>query len=855
MPVRRLALGMALIVLLAGLARIPNQAQAAPGAAPPAQSVSPLENVELVMMPPVDTAALIAEDRLRPAQDLPPRFAQPIGVRITPDTNGTWEPQADGMDLWRLRIASQDARSLNLGFGRYVMPAGGSLVVRTPDGKYVIGPFTDQDNDAHGELWTPVIPGSVVVIELRLPRDQRSQLQLALTSVNHGYTNFAIPGEALSGSCNVDVVCPQGEEWRDEIRSVAVISTGGTTFCTGGMVNNTAQDLKPFFLTAAHCGINSGNAASLVTYWNYENTTCRPPGSPESGGAGNGQLNQFMTGSIFRAAYAASDMTLVELDDPAPTAFNIHWAGWDNRPVDASAAIAIHHPNTDEKRISFEDAATQTTSYLGTAVPGDGTHMRVIDWDLGTTEPGSSGSPLFNQDRRVIGQLHGGYAACGNDDSDWYGRISVSWVGGGAASSRLSDWLDPGGSGATVLDGRDQRPDFSLSAPNRSQNICAPAAATYGIQLNASLGYSSTVTLASAGHPAGTTATFAPPAVTPPGASALTIGNTAAAAPGRYQIVVTGTGPTTAHSTTLSLHVAGGAPAATTLSSPGNGANNQPARPGFTWQPVAAAASYRLEVSASPSFGTLAYSATVATAAHTPTLDLELATTYYWRVTTLNGCGAGPASAASSFVTMVGIGSCPIGLTPELVLTEDFEGQTEWAAGGTASTWAASTVRAHGGTRAFLAVGSPTVSDQRLTSPPVELPADQSPLTFQFWDHQTLEDRDGGCFDGAIVEVSANDGTSWTQLASATDAYDGPVSSSYSNPIAGLNAWCGDPQDWTRQVVGLDDYAGQTVRFRFRLGTDTSAGREGWYVDDARVQACIDTAPPELYLYLPQLSR
>ncbi|VAX42280.1 Lysyl endopeptidase [hydrothermal vent metagenome] len=88
---------------------------------------------------------------------------------------------------------------------------------------------------------------------------------------------------------------------------------------------------------------------------------------------------------------------------------------------------------------------------MGNSVPGDGTHVKVTDWDTGTTEPGSSGSPLFNQDHRVIGQLHGGYAACGNDDADWYGKFSVSWTGS-SSSNRLVDHLDSAGTGSLTAD-------------------------------------------------------------------------------------------------------------------------------------------------------------------------------------------------------------------------------------------------------------------------------------------------------------------------------------------------------------------------------------------------------------------
>jgi hypothetical protein len=133
------------------------------------------------------------------------------------------------------------------------------------------------------------------------------------------------------------------------------------------------------------------------------------------------------------------------MDDPVDPAHEVAFAGWNNSSADPTSAVAIHHPNTDEKSISFEDDPTSTTTYLQNSVPGDGTHIRVTDWDLGTTEPGSSGSPLFDQDHHVVGQLHGGYAACGNDLSDWYGRLSVSW-------QNISQYLDPTSTGAVTLD-------------------------------------------------------------------------------------------------------------------------------------------------------------------------------------------------------------------------------------------------------------------------------------------------------------------------------------------------------------------------------------------------------------------
>jgi hypothetical protein len=440
-----------LITAAASAAAVPQGVPA--GALQKRVDLQGLDRIATVELPALNLGAALKEDAERRAQGLPPRFAIPTEWRLSTQDAGTWEMLDADTLLWRLRIRSPGARSLNLGFGRYHMPPGGSLHLYSADRTHVVRPFDAADNESHGELWTPVVLTDDLVLELRLPLRELDQLQLVLTRINQGYRGFGSDQTSLlSGSCNLDVVCPGGIPWDLEIPSVGVISTGGSTFCTGFLVNNVRQDLAPFFMTANHCGISSGSAASLVVYWNYENSTCRTPGGGPSGGAGDGSLAQFNTGSIFRSAGSTSDFTLVELDDPVDPLFDVSYAGWDATGANASTAIAIHHPNTDEKRISFEDEPTAITSYLGTSVPGDASHVRVIDWDVGTTEPGSSGSPLFDGAHRVIGQLHGGFAACGNDDSDWYGRFSVSWTGGGTSSTRLSDWLDPDGTGALVLD-------------------------------------------------------------------------------------------------------------------------------------------------------------------------------------------------------------------------------------------------------------------------------------------------------------------------------------------------------------------------------------------------------------------
>ncbi|MCA8944309.1 MAG: trypsin-like peptidase domain-containing protein [Planctomycetes bacterium] len=407
-------------------------------------TATPRLQVHLYETPALDRTAIAIQDAQNDQPGVPRRYAIPFAVDLTTQNSGTWDILG-ATSVWRLRIRCPNAEHINLGFSEFKLPADSYMLLYSMDESSMIRPFTGRDHQPDGQLWTPVVRGDDMIVELVVPTALRNKPQFRLAQIGSGYRFFGAPAyrQLGSGSCNVDVACPEGVGWEGEVSAVAAISTGGSAFCSGAMINNTSNDGRNFFLTAAHCGINAGNASSLVCYWNYENTSC---------GGGGASLSQFTTGSTFRAAYTPSDFTLVELTQTPNAAWDVGYAGWDRSGSDATSATAIHHPSGDAKKISFENQSTSTTSYGGTSSPGDGTHVRITDWDVGTTEGGSSGSPLFDQNHRIIGQLHGGGAACGNNLSDWYGKFAVSWNGGGTSSTRLSDWLDSAGSGFTTVD-------------------------------------------------------------------------------------------------------------------------------------------------------------------------------------------------------------------------------------------------------------------------------------------------------------------------------------------------------------------------------------------------------------------
>ncbi len=411
-----------------------------------------LDRVSRWVSPSVDTARLIAEDLDRESKRLPPRVGLKIPTNLAPGRTGTWETLAGGDRLWRLVVRTAGARWMVLGFGEFDLQPGARLSVYEPDRARTVGPYTSADIQSHGELWTPPIDGDTVVVELFWPHALAGQEpRLRLTNVSHGYKSYAFesvdedPESRIaggSGACNIDIACPEGDAFEDERRGVVRLLIDGSSLCSGSLIKSNEAVCQPYVLTADHCYTDSGGTAAGTSFlFNYEKPAC---------GGGAAAQTDIVVGSTLVANSPDSDFRLLRIGGLPPAVFDAYFNGWSRSSVPATQTWTIHHPSGDVKKISHD---TEPLT-VGTLQP-PGSHWRVGNWEEGTTEPGSSGGPLFDQFRRIVGQLDGGLASCAFDSFDEFGRLDVAWEGGGTPATRLKDWLDPGNSGILTLDGFD----------------------------------------------------------------------------------------------------------------------------------------------------------------------------------------------------------------------------------------------------------------------------------------------------------------------------------------------------------------------------------------------------------------
>ncbi|MCL2327078.1 MAG: trypsin-like peptidase domain-containing protein [Bacteroidetes bacterium] len=448
------------------------------------------QSIPMETMPHLDMKALKQEDEKNDNSGGKPfRFGFPHDVNFDLSNSGVWQTTSDGGRLWNLRIYSPDALSLNLLYDKFWLPDGAKFFIYSEDKTQHIGAFTYKNNQGNRDSIMGFATGFLftnsIVLEYYEPKYVENKGIISIAKIISGYRhiyNIAGKENQLRGNdpnllpCHNDVNCAVGNNYQSEKNAVALMILGWDA-CTGALLNTTANDGRPVFLTANHCFVAYQNANQWIFYWNYE----APCGSVV-----NPAANKSTTGATILARRADTDFMLLNLIENPVTNSNIstYYLGWDRTTTPATSGVSIHHPLISQKKISI---TTNSINNNPTTIcwdynpnnnicEGGITHPNT-HWDVvftnGAVEDVSSGAPILNQNKRVIGQLHGSTSgsSCPPNIVSQYGRFNLSWNGGMTNTTRLSNWLDPNNTNAMFVDGCGGDINFPYSTVNLSQDF------------------------------------------------------------------------------------------------------------------------------------------------------------------------------------------------------------------------------------------------------------------------------------------------------------------------------------------------------------------------------------------------
>ncbi|MCD7851774.1 MAG: trypsin-like peptidase domain-containing protein [Parabacteroides sp.] len=451
-------IGLCLLLCVSGKAQISHGGQPLPLSA-----TKSMTDEMFIQMPEFDLAEQLRLDSLE-ATDLRSgyRFAYKFMTDYTPENSGVRFTLPDGTKVWRLGIRSRDALSINIMFSEYHLPEGARVFLYNSDQTEILGSFNHLNNSKLGLLPVAPIQGDEPIVEYQEPADVAFPGKLTVGEVNHGYRDFRIsepvPDQPAFG-CMPAVACYQDTTTRyDDIeRSVLLLIINGSIGCTGTLVNNTANDGKPYLLTASHCLNNSFSnknpdyeevAGNIVCYFNYNSPQCEP--------VEPGRTDQTMASAHFRAVNERTDMALLELLDTPPVDYQAYYAGWNAQNAGQAPYTCIHHPGGSLKRLNLVEGNVALATYkISINEFDENAHWKVSRWAKGCTAGGSSGSPLFDGNNRVIGGLTGGASVCGKPVDDYFFSIQKSWSEPKDSCRQLKCWLDPVGLDSPVCEGLD----------------------------------------------------------------------------------------------------------------------------------------------------------------------------------------------------------------------------------------------------------------------------------------------------------------------------------------------------------------------------------------------------------------
>lgn len=403
-------------------------------------------------------------------------FAYKFITNYTPENSGIHFTTTDGTRVWRLGIHSANALTLNILFSEYELPEGARLFLYNADQTQVLGAFNYLNNSERNILPVSPVKGDKLIIEYQEPANADFRGKLTVGEVNHGYRDFKSASEPLPDmpafSCMPPLACyeQQTDIYNHIGHSVVLLIINGELLCTGTLINNTSAEKKPYLLTASHCLNNNFSiknpdyeeiAGNIICFFNYNSPLCKT--------VMRGTEEMSTASAHYRAVNEQTDMALLELQETPPCYYQPYYSGWNAQDAGEAPYSGIHHPLGSVKRISLYDKTPALSNFYSKALDFlEKNFWRIDKWTAGATAGGSSGSPLYDANNRVIGALTGGdpYSSCSNPVEDYYYALCKSWQPSDETNKQLKYWLNPGNNEQLICDGTDPyaaQPCFRLS--------------------------------------------------------------------------------------------------------------------------------------------------------------------------------------------------------------------------------------------------------------------------------------------------------------------------------------------------------------------------------------------------------
>ena len=316
----------------------------------------------------------------------------------------------NGDRVWRLYLRSRGAKALIAYYEDFALPPGAALYMYAPDGQQVLGAYTAADNPSSGQFMTGLLYGDEAIIEYVEPAAVRDQGRFSINRLDHAYKAVGQSekhggrnlGFGASLDCHIGADCPEANEVADLRRAVCRILIAveeGTVFCTGNLINNTAEDGKPYIYTGYHCIDGYSPIFNLWRFdFNYRSIGCDPP-SVEP------QFNSMM-GSSFRAGRRENDFLLVEMNKPVPTNFAPYFLGWNRQAAPPDTSYMFHHPRGDVQKFSRSTETGRIFNgpiFWNNDVTTPRSHHFDVDFTEGNYEVGSSGAAPSEYQRTISG--------------------------------------------------------------------------------------------------------------------------------------------------------------------------------------------------------------------------------------------------------------------------------------------------------------------------------------------------------------------------------------------------------------------------------------------------------------------